>query len=139
MGCEDRIMCVISEIACLEDLKASGAINHVQQCSHVIALNVILNESEVAFESNYPYSLDSALVLNLLFGNISVIFRIATRIYLCSVIDSKDETAIDGPINNFTATMHYIPLGFEHSLVWPLLIVGSMSMPQSTFHIFFTS
>ena len=139
MGCEDRIMYVISEIVCLKDLKASGAINHVQQCSHVIALNVILNESELAFESNYPYSLDGALVLNLLLGNISVIFRIAKKIYICSVINLKDETAIDGLINNFTAAIHYIPLGFERSLVWPLLIAGSMSMPQSTFRTFFTS
>ena len=139
MGCEDRIMCVISEIACLEELKASGAIDHVQLCNRVIALSVILNESELAFESNYPYSLDGALVLNLLLGNISVIFRIATRIYLCSVIDSKDETAIGGLINDFTAAMHYIPLGFERSLVWPLLIAGSMSIPQSTFRTVFTS
>lgn len=29
MGCKDRIMCVISEIAYLEKLKASGAIDHV--------------------------------------------------------------------------------------------------------------
>lgn len=78
-------------------------------------------------------------MLNLLLENISVIFRIATKIYLCSVIDSKDETAIDGLINNFTAAMHHIPLGFERSLVWPLLIAGSMSIPQSTFYTFFTS
>lgn len=29
IGYEDRIMCVISEIACLEELKASDAINNV--------------------------------------------------------------------------------------------------------------
>ena len=139
MGCKDKIMCVISEIVCLEDLKASGAIDHVQLCNRVITLSVILNKSELAFKSNYPYSLDGALVLNLLFGNISVIFQIATRIYLCSVIDSKNETAIGGPINDFTAAMHYISLGFECSLVWPLLIAGSMSISQSTFRTFFTS
>ena len=72
--CENRIMCVISEIACLEELKASGAIDYVQLCNRVIALSVILNKSELAFKSNYLYSLDGALVLNLLLENISVIF-----------------------------------------------------------------
>ena len=139
IGYKNRIMYVISKIACLEKLKASSAINHVQQCSHVIMLNIILNKSELAFKSNYPYSLDGALVLNLPLGNISVIFWIVTKIYLCSMIDSKDEMAIDGLINNFTAIMHYISLGFERSLVWPLLIAGSISMPQSTFCTFFTS
>lgn len=74
MGCKDRIMCVISEIACLKRHKASGAINHIQLCSHIIALSAILNESKLTFESNYPYSLDGAFVLTLLFENISIMF-----------------------------------------------------------------
>lgn len=74
MGCKNGIMCVISKIACLEKLKASGAINNVQLCSYVIVLSIILNKSELAFKSNYLYSLDGAFVLNLLFENISMIF-----------------------------------------------------------------
>lgn len=81
------------------------------------------------FELNYPYFLDGALVLNLLLENISVIFRIATKIYLCSVIDTKDEMAIGELINDFTTAMHYIPFGFKRALVWPLLIADSMSIP----------
>lgn len=65
---------MISQIACLEELKASGAIDYVQLCNRVIALSVILNKSELAFKSNYPYFVDGALVLNLLLGNISIIF-----------------------------------------------------------------
>lgn len=55
------------------------------------------------------------------------------------MIGSKDETAIGGLINNFTAAMHYISLGFECALVWPLLIAGSLSMSQSIYRTFFTS
>lgn len=52
------------------------------------------------------------------------------------MIDLKDETAIGNLINNFTATIHYISLGFEYTLVWPLLITGSINMPQSTYRTF---
>lgn len=55
------------------------------------------------------------------------------------MIDSKDETTIGGLINNFIVAMYYIPLGFECTLVWPLLIAASMSMPQSIYRTFFTS
>ena len=74
MGCKDRIMYIIFKIACLTKFKASGAINHAQLYSRVIALNVILNKSELAFKSNYPYFLNGAFVLNLLLKNIFVIF-----------------------------------------------------------------
>lgn len=74
IGYKNRIMCVISEIVCLEKFKASGTINNVQLCSRVIVLSVILNKSELTFESNYLYSLDGAFVLNLLLENIFVIF-----------------------------------------------------------------
>lgn len=67
-------MCGISKIVCLEELKASGAINHIQLYNGVIALSVILNKSKLAFKSNYPYSPDNILMLNLLLGNIFVIF-----------------------------------------------------------------
>lgn len=44
-----------------------------------------------------------------------------------------------GPINNFTAAMHYIALGFECVLVWSLLIADSMNMLQSIDCTFFTT
>lgn len=72
--CKDRIMYGISKIVCLEKLKTSGAINHIQLYNRVIALSVILNKSKLAFKSNYPYSSDNILILNLLLGNIFVIF-----------------------------------------------------------------
>lgn len=137
--CKNKIIYIIFKIICLEKLKASSTINHVQPYNCVIALSIILNKSELAFKSNYLYSLDRALVLNLFFENISVIFHIATKINLYNVIDSKNVIAISGVINNFIIAIHYIFLGFEYTFVWLLPIVDSMSMLQSTYYNFFIS
>lgn len=115
--CKNRIMCVISKIVYLEELKASNTINHIQLYSRVIALSIILNKSQLAFKLNYTYFGDTILVLNLFLENIFVIFRIITRIYFYSVVDSTNETAIDDLVNDFTTAMHYIALGFECALV----------------------
>lgn len=37
------------------------------------------------------------------------------------------------------AEMYYISLSFEYALVWLLLIINSISIPQLTYCIFFTS
>lgn len=139
MECEDSIICVISKTVCLEEPKASGAIEHIQLYTLVIALSYILNQSELVFKSNYPYYSDGTIVLKSLLRNITAIFRIATRIYLCSITDSKDDSVTADLIDDFTTAMQYIPSGFERYLVWPLLIAGSMSMPQSAFRNVFAS
>lgn len=142
MGCNDRIMYVISEIACLEGLKTTGSIDNVQLCNHVLALSEFLNQIETAFEPlNYPYSFAGTIHLKSLFTNTTAVFQIAAHVYLVSIIPGvcKHDPTILSLIDHFTAVMEYVPLDFDRSLVWPLLIAGSMSTPRSAFRKLFAS
>lgn len=145
MGCEDNIMYMISEIACLDALKTSGGIDDMQLCGHVKSLSEVVNCTEPlpgAWES--PYSLTGAIRPKQLSKNMTAVFRIAARVYLCSLVPgaSKHDTAMVSLIDRFALAMEYIPQGpdgFDRSLVWPLLIAGSMSTQGSSFrHMFGT-
>ncbi|KAF2149829.1 hypothetical protein K461DRAFT_287613 [Myriangium duriaei CBS 260.36] len=138
MGCDDRIMYLISEIACLEARKAEG-MDEVMLCSYVEILGNQISACEAA-----PGSLVSAISLtgdirpDQLVHNISGVFRLAARIYLCSLIPglTHDNDVMVNLLSSFTDTMAYIPKGpggFDRALSWPLLIAGSVSIPTSSF------
>lgn len=143
MGCEDNIMYMISEIACLDALKTNGEIDDMQLCGHVKSLSEFVNRTEPppgSFE--YPYSSTGAIRPKQLSKNMTAVFRIAARVYLCSLVPgaSKHDPTMLNLIDRFANAMEYIPPGpdgFDRSLVWPLLIAGSMSTPGSSFrHVF---
>lgn len=139
MGCEDRMMYLISEIACLEALKNTGRVDDMQLCQHIKLLGEHLDLTEPPPGTlDYPYSPTGAIRPKQLSKNMTAIFRIAARIYLCSLVPgaSRYAPSMLGLISRFASTLEYIPSGldgFDRSLVWPLLIAGSQSTPTSPF------
>ncbi|OJI98346.1 hypothetical protein ASPVEDRAFT_80003 [Aspergillus versicolor CBS 583.65] len=140
MGCEDRVMYLISEIACLDALKADGRVDEMQVCSHVSALGQQLEFTEPAdpiMES--PYSITTGLIRpEILTKNITAVFRIAARIYLCSLVPGFEETQPSNVnlVQALANALQYIPSGpegFDRSLVWPLFIAGVYSTPGCQF------
>ncbi|KAL1964642.1 hypothetical protein VTN77DRAFT_6816 [Rasamsonia byssochlamydoides] len=140
MGCDDRVMYLISEIACLDALKSEGLIDDMSVCSHVSALGNQLEFTEPPDQIlEHPYSpVTGALRPDQLTKNISSIFRTAARIYLCSLVPGFDRNQ---PSNlNLVAAvsnmLQFIPggsNGFDRCIVWPLLIAGAFSVPSSPF------
>lgn len=145
MGCEDDIMYMISEIACLDGLKTNGGIDDMQLCGLVKTLSEFVNRTEPPpGASEYPYSSTGAVRPKQLSKNMTAVFRIAARVYLCSLVPgaSKHDTTMLNLIDRFAHAMEYIPSGpdgFDRSMVWPLLIAGSMSTPASSFRHMFAS
>ncbi|KAF9890869.1 hypothetical protein FE257_005445 [Aspergillus nanangensis] len=140
MGCDDRVMYLISEITCLDALKGEGRVDEMSVCSHVSALGRQLEFTEPAdqtLESPFCHA-TGILRPEILTKNMTNVFRIAARIYLCSLVPGFDRNQPSN-LNLVTAVataMHYIPAGqdgFDRSLVWPLLIAGVFSAPSSPF------
>jgi C6 transcription factor Pro1 len=144
MGCEDRVMYLISEIACLEALKNDG-MDDITLCQHVHALGdqIGLTEiSEGAFVPKMPYNANGTLSPKQLSKNITAAFRTAARIYLCSLVPgfNPSQASCIGLVEKLTSILHHIPPaagGFDRSLVWVYLIGGSVSLPGSVFRSFF--
>jgi hypothetical protein len=136
MGCEDRIMFLISEIACLEALKGDG-MDQVQLCQHIKLLgdHITMTENSSAPVGN-AYSATGAIRPKQLRQNMTAVFRLAARIYLCTLVPGFDrqQPNITLLIDSFAEAMNFIPAGpdgFDRSLVWPLLIAGSVALPTS--------
>lgn len=140
MGCDDRVMYLISEIACLDALKAEGRVDSMAVCSHVSALGRQLEYTE-PFDQNleHPYSASTGAIRpEILTKNMTTVFRIAARIYLCSLVPGFDRSQLSN-LNLVSAVANALnfipsgPTGFDRSLVWPLLIAGVFSAPSSHF------
>ncbi|RMZ40455.1 hypothetical protein AFCA_004178 [Aspergillus flavus] len=139
MGCDDRVMYLISEIACLDALKKEGRVDAMAVCSHVSALGRQLEFTEPADQTlESPYTPTGVLRPDILTKNMTAVFRIAARIYLCSLVPGFDRSQPSN-INLVQAvanTLQYIPAGqdgYDRSLVWPLLVTGAFSQPNSQF------
>lgn len=140
MGCDDRIMYLISEIACLDSLKNDGRVDDLAVCSHVQALGRQLEYTESADPTlENPYSSSTGSIRpEVLTKTMSHIFRIAARIYLCSLVPGFDrnQPTNENLIQAITDALQYVPAGpygFDRSLVWPLLMAGVYSTPASQF------
>ena len=139
MGCDDRVMYLISEIACLESLKNENRVDSITVCNHVSALGSQLEYTEPtnpAMES--PYSPSGAIRPEILTKNMTAVFRLAARIYLCSLVPGSDRnhSSTRNLVDAVVDVLSYIPAGiygFDRSLVWPLLIAGAHSTPSSNF------
>ncbi|KAJ5145284.1 hypothetical protein N7448_002676 [Penicillium atrosanguineum] len=143
MGCDDRIMYLISEIACLDSLKAEGRVDDITVCHHVSALGAQLEYTEPADPTlAHPYACTGAILPDQLTKNMSAIFRFAARLYLCSIVPGFDrnQPGVFSLISSITTALQFIPAGpygFDRSLVWPLLMAGSFSTPDSDFRSVF--
>jgi hypothetical protein len=143
MGCEDRIMYLISEIACLEALKLEKMENtQLYQHIQLLGEQIDLTESPNA-QLHSALTATGELLPGQLRKNMTAIFRYAARLYLCSLVPGYDRTqAITvNVLNNLCKAMEYIPTGaggFDRSLAWPLLVAGSVALPNSTFRTMFS-
>ncbi|KAH3954728.1 hypothetical protein HBI70_045920 [Parastagonospora nodorum] len=143
MGCEDRIMYLISEIACLEALKLEN-MDQSQLCQHIQLLGEQISLTEPPHGSlNSAISSTGDLLPRQLRKNMTAVFRLAARIYLCSLVPGFDRTQQSSInlVNAFCKAMEYIPVGpngFDRSLVWPLLVAGSVALPDSPFRTMFS-
>ncbi|KAM7208057.1 putative transcriptional regulatory protein pro-1 [Naviculisporaceae sp. PSN 640] len=142
MGCEDRVMYLISEIACLEALKKDG-MDDMTLCQHVHVLGdqiglTELNEGVPAL----PFNTNGSLNPEQLAQNITAAFRLAARIYLCSLVPgfSPGQASCIGLVEKLTQVLQFIPsgtAGFDRSLSWVYLVGGSVSVAGSSFRTFF--
>ena len=142
MGCDDRVMFLISEIACLESQKNDN-LNEVMICEYVRILGeqISLTEEGVEPVSNC-FSSTGAIRPKQLSVNITAIFRVAARIHLCTLVPGFEprQPSTCHLISQFSELMGWIPAGpegFDRSLVWPLLIAGSASVAGSPFRVMF--
>lgn len=170
MGCDDRVMYLISEIACLDSLKTEGRITDLEVCRHVESLGYALGQTESDASSTHsspPAQLQNEIIssntANQLPGidskhlsrNITTLFRLAARLHLASLVPdfTPTDSGIRGTLDQFAVALSLIPAtiviteqdaaatgscagvvdGFERSIVWPLLIAGSMSLPDGLF------
>ncbi|GIJ89794.1 hypothetical protein Asppvi_008740 [Aspergillus pseudoviridinutans] len=139
MGCDDRIMYLISEIACLDSLRVDGLVDDMAVRHHVSALGAQIDYTEpVDTTLESPYSSSGVIDSEKLTKNMSTVFRLAARIYLYSLLPEFDRSQLS-TISLVTAVAEVLrfiptgPYGFDRSLVWPLLITGAFSTPSSSF------
>lgn len=142
MGCDDQIMFLISEIACLEARKSEG-MGEVMLCRYIEILG-----NEISMSEAPPGSVQSAISATAairpkqLSFNMTHAFRIAARIYLCTMVPGFNigQLSITNLVVAFADVMNYIPAGpegYDRSLIWPLLVAGSVSLPDSPFRVMF--
>jgi hypothetical protein len=142
MGCEDRVMYLISEIACLEALKKDG-MDDIQLCQHVHALGDQIGLTEMGDPGpKIPFNANGVLSPKQLSKNMTTAFRIAARIYLCSLVPgfTPSQASCVGLVSKLTQALKFIPsgpMGFDRSLIWVYLIGGSVSTLDSLFRTFF--
>ncbi|KAL6243875.1 DNA-binding transcriptional regulator ume6 [Rhinocladiella similis] len=138
MGCNDLVMYLLSEVACLDSLKTDGRLDDISICSHITSLAQTLDQIEPAEGPQIPYSKSGVLKPKQLTKNITAIFRKAARVYLCSLVPeyNRHQPATVNLISQMSDLMQFIPSGpngFDRSLVWPMLICGVNSIPASPF------
>ena len=142
MGCEDKVMYLISEIACLEALKRDG-MDDIQLCQHVHSLGDQIGLTEIGESGpKIPFNANGSLNPKQLSKNITAAFRLAARIYLCSLVPgfSPSQASCVGLVSKLASVLEFIPsgpAGFDRSLVWVYLIGGSVSTFSSPLRTLF--
>lgn len=143
MGCEDKIMFIISEIASLEDAIQKNEVPDIPRCHYVAMLSEQVRQYfATAMPLASPFTVTGAIRPEQVTANITHIFALAARIYLQTLVPNwipgQDGTV--NSINELAAAMAFIPhgeAGYDRALVWPLLIAGSASLAPSDFRAVF--
>ncbi|KAJ0423912.1 fungal-specific transcription factor domain-containing protein, partial [Aspergillus carlsbadensis] len=139
MGCDDSIMYLISEIACLESLKIEGKLDEMSLFQHINALTGQLDYTEPMEPTlETPYTPTGGARPDMLVKIVTTLFRLAARIYLYSLLPTFDpyHPSIMNLVTSITDTLQYIPAGvhgYDRALVWPLFMAGAHSVPASHF------
>ncbi|KAL2850324.1 fungal-specific transcription factor domain-containing protein [Aspergillus pseudoustus] len=143
MGCEDRIMYLISEIACLEGMKREGIIDDYTLCRHAAILTGQIDDAEKSIPEpalENPMSTNGIVQADKLTKNTTAVFRVAARLYLYSIMPGfrhDDQSTMD-MVQRIAELLQYIPsgpFGFDRALVWPMLIAGAFSTQHCDFRI----
>lgn len=144
MGCEDRVMYLISEIACLESLKDQGMLSDMDLCSHVesLAHQIDMTEEYLPAHISPPIIQSGHVDPRALTAGMTSAFRCAARIYLCSLVPGfdREQPQVLSLVDKLTACLEAIPAGpdgFDRSLVWPMLIGGGAAGVDSSFRRLF--
>lgn len=144
MGCDDRIMYLISELSCLTGLQRSNSISEEQLCSHITNLGqqIELHESSLSSMDSSVISDTGAVRPRILQRNITLLFSKAARITLCALIPgiTNQNNTMRNLLVEFTHLLSLIPTGpagFDRCIAWPLLIAGAHSTPDSIFRTVF--
>ncbi|KFY36087.1 hypothetical protein V494_05327 [Pseudogymnoascus sp. VKM F-4513 (FW-928)] len=142
-GCDDNLLYLISEIACLDGLKSEGMsdmdlFNFVRILGEQISLTEVNDDAPL----KSPYDQHGAIDAHQLSVNITAAFRVAARIYLSSLIPgfSPAQESCIGLVDRLTRVLAYIPAGvqgFDKSMVWVYLMGGAASTAGSGFRSFF--
>ncbi|PNS17857.1 hypothetical protein CAC42_32 [Sphaceloma murrayae] len=138
MGCDDMLMYLISEIACLEERRLEG-MDEVMLCKYIEILGMQISMNEPTPNITIPAVAPNGLLRpKQLTQNLTSMFRLAARIYLCSMVPGFEHNSAStiGLVQGFVDAMSFIPpgpAGFDRSLAWPLLIAGSVSTQESSF------
>ncbi|KAK2072898.1 hypothetical protein P8C59_007224 [Phyllachora maydis] len=145
MGCEDRVMYLISEMACLEALKADG-MDDITLCQHVQVLGDQMGLTEMGEAAALgldvppspapPYLADGSLSADQLARNVTAAFRLAARVYLCSLVPgfSPRQASCIGLVDRLAAVLALVPGGpggYDGSLAWVYLVGGAASGPTA--------
>jgi hypothetical protein len=142
MGCDDRVMYLISEIACLEALKNQGMLSDMDLCEHVKSLAHQIDMTEPSPDTIMPPIIQSGSVdPRALTQTMTTAFRYAARILLCSLVPGFDRNQIQvrqllDKLRLCLLTIPSGPDGFDRSLVWVYLIGGSVASGDSAFRSF---
>ncbi|RLM00184.1 hypothetical protein CFD26_108100 [Aspergillus turcosus] len=137
MGCDDRVMYLISEIACLESLRLEGRIDDLALSQHVSALDAQLEWTEPADRTlETPYLMSGLVQPEQLTKIITALFRIAARLYLYSLMPdfgcyAPTSITLVAAVGEILQCLPAGPEGFDRCLIWPLFIAGAASAPYS--------
>ncbi|KAF4972999.1 hypothetical protein FSARC_576 [Fusarium sarcochroum] len=137
MGCEDRVMYLISEIACLEYFKNSG-IHDSALCESICYLEERLDNIEGEYPpTRMPFDPTCRILPAQLYVNITMAFLITARIYLRSLAPRfhPRQTQVMVLVDRLTTVLQHIPSGhdgFDRSIGWVYLVGGSVSVSGST-------
>ncbi|PYI05722.1 hypothetical protein BO78DRAFT_419276 [Aspergillus sclerotiicarbonarius CBS 121057] len=136
MGCDDGVMYLISEIGCLESLKRNGLEEDALRF-HISALAAQLDRTDTQAPEN-PCSRYGIISPEKLTRNITGVFRAAARVYLCTLAPGfeRNNQSVANLVQAVVDALHFVPMGpygYDRSLVWPLLMTGVCSTPESGF------
>ena len=138
MGCEDNVMFLISEIACLDAIQVEGRSDDFNICQMIRLLGHFLDSTnpQPPRQLRSPITETGAIDTVQLSENITAVFRIAARIYLVGLVPDHADTrnSVADLVDQLADALNYIPSGphgFDRSIVWPLLIAGSACTPSS--------
>ena len=135
MGCADGIMYLISEICCLEALAVAG-MEPFLLCEHITYLGEQLTLTDACNDDDDD---DDALTrAQALARHISSLFRLAARVYLCSLVpDSAQAGERIAALADLAAlalgAVPDGPDGHDRCLAWPTLVIGAAAPPASAF------